>query len=212
MKKIVKGAEPNSLTEHRKSTHADYDNYADKDGLRESLVRDQRGICCYCMARIKADESKMKIEHFSSQSDNSDQQLVYSNMFGACLGNMKANADTHCDTFKGNKVFHYHMCTSGSIHSEIAYKINGEIWSSNAALDKELNEVLNLNFKELKKARKSTLNGFTEYLSKNSKTKWTKDKMLRHREKWMGASHADLLEPYCMVVVFYLDKKIATYS
>ena len=40
MRTIVKGAEPSSLTAHRQMQNADYDNYADKDGLR-SLARDR---------------------------------------------------------------------------------------------------------------------------------------------------------------------------
>ncbi|WP_373398382.1 retron system putative HNH endonuclease [Algoriphagus halophilus] len=100
MKKIVKGNEPRSLTQHRNSEHSNYNNYAEKDDLRNSLVRDQRGICCYCMGRIEATEAKMKIEHFLSQSLHPDKELEYNNLFGACLGNMKANADEHCDTFK----------------------------------------------------------------------------------------------------------------
>src|SRR5574343_337482 len=117
MKRIVKNNEPASLTLHRNSTHSTYENYADKDGLRRSLVSEQRGICCYCMGRIQEVETKMKIEHFQSQSQYPQEQLTYNNLFGSCLGNMNAKAEFHCDTFKGNKEFHYHMCTSGYIHS-----------------------------------------------------------------------------------------------
>jgi len=38
MKNISKGTEPKSLTQHRCNTNSDYDNYPDKDDLRESLV------------------------------------------------------------------------------------------------------------------------------------------------------------------------------
>ena len=44
MRTIQKNFEPNSLIEHRKQLHADYDNYADKDALRQSLVDEQRGF------------------------------------------------------------------------------------------------------------------------------------------------------------------------
>lgn len=52
MRNIRKGSEPASLTRHRCNTNSDYDNYPEKDELRESLVKEQRGICCYCMQRI----------------------------------------------------------------------------------------------------------------------------------------------------------------
>ena len=54
MRAITKGQEPRSLVEHRRNTHSNYSNYADKDGLRAVLVRDQRGLCCYCMKQIEA--------------------------------------------------------------------------------------------------------------------------------------------------------------
>ena len=38
MRNIQKNAEPHSLTEHRHQAHADFDNYTDKDILRQHLV------------------------------------------------------------------------------------------------------------------------------------------------------------------------------
>ena len=58
MKKIVKQSEPISLTEHRSKPYADYDNYSDKDKLRESLLEEQGYICCHCMSRIKMGQMK----------------------------------------------------------------------------------------------------------------------------------------------------------
>lgn len=222
MKHIVKNHEPKSLARHRQFDKTDYKGYAQKQELRESLVSEQRGICCYCMGRIYPTESTMKIEHFLSHSGYPDLRLVYSNLFGACLGNMKAEAIEHCDTFKGSKEFHFHMCSSGSIHADIKYKTTGVIYSDNELLNKELSGefdekknkylpgVLNLNLKELIKARKSTLDGFKDAYFKSLKGKLNKQSLKRHRDKWVGDSHADQLQPYCMIVVYYLDKKIAT--
>lgn len=212
MKKIVKTQEPKSLTQHRKFDKTDYRGYSQKQELRESLAGEQRGICCYCMGRIYPNESTMKIEHFLSHSGHPNLRLVYSNLFGACLGNMKAKAEEHCDTFKKSKEFHFHMCSSGSIHSEIEYRNDGEIFSNNEKLNEELNNILNLNFPELKRVRKSTLTGFIDSYLKGLKGKLNKEKLVRYRDKWAGDSHADQLQPYCMIVVYYLDKKIAAYK
>jgi uncharacterized protein (TIGR02646 family) len=84
MKRIVKGKEPKSLLEHRLKSFADYDNYPEKDKLRESLLTEQGYICCYCMQRI--DDSNMKIEHWKSQDDYPELQLDYNNLLGACKG------------------------------------------------------------------------------------------------------------------------------
>ncbi|WP_373400868.1 hypothetical protein V8V91_01055 [Algoriphagus halophilus] len=98
------------------------------------------------------------------------------------------------------------MCSSGIIHSDIEYKNDGEIFSNNGILNSELNDVLNLNYSELKKARKSTLNGFIDFYLKGIRGKLNKEKLVRYRDKWAGDSHVDQLQPYCMIVVYYLEK------
>lgn len=223
MRKIVKGIEPRSLGIHRRSKPTDYDGYRDKKILREYLVKEQRGICCYCMGRIQPKELTMKIEHFLSRTNHPTMRLVYLNLFGACLGNENVGINTHCDTFKGKNEFHFHMCTSGSIHAEIKYKPNGEIYSDNEELYNEIGKpiyyneegilvkqpgILNLNLPELVKARKSTLDGFIKANLTGKLGPLNQTKLKRFRDKWSGESHKDQLEPYCMIVVHYLDKKI----
>ena len=101
MRPIVKGSEPPSLATHRAKPNADYDNYAEKDDLRASLVREQAGLCCYCMQRIHPDEVRMKIEHWLCQKHHGAQDLDYENLLGACLA-AKVDHDRfqHCDTRK----------------------------------------------------------------------------------------------------------------
>ena len=53
MRAIAKGREPQSLAAHRRKPHSNYDNYEDKDALRKALAGEQRGLCCYCMGRIR---------------------------------------------------------------------------------------------------------------------------------------------------------------
>src|SRR5262245_12369061 len=102
MRNILKSSELKSLETHRCSANASYDNYADKQNLRESLAAEQRGLCCYCMSRIVADPNKMKIEHWQSQTNFPDRQLEYPNLLGVCLGNEgKPFKLQHCDTRKG---------------------------------------------------------------------------------------------------------------
>ena len=86
MRAITKGQEPRSLVEHRATAHCHYANFGDKDGLRAALVRDQRGLCCYCMSRVEATGTRMKIEHWRCQSRNEDLELTYSNLLASCLG------------------------------------------------------------------------------------------------------------------------------
>lgn len=80
MRNIQKGAEPPSLTQHRQTPHADYRNYNDKALLRQHLVNEQSGICCYCMSRIRPTAERMKIEHWQCQEDHPHRQLDYANL------------------------------------------------------------------------------------------------------------------------------------
>ena len=53
MRNIQKHPEPKSLTQHRCNINTDYDNYAEKDELRLSLVSEQQGICCYISDKLR---------------------------------------------------------------------------------------------------------------------------------------------------------------
>ena len=102
MRHIAKGNEPPSLTTHRLSPHCDYNNYAAKDDLRDALIREQRGLCCYCMGRIWNGTTTMKIEHWQCQAHHPAEQLNYRNLLGACLGGRGQPGHLqHCDTRRG---------------------------------------------------------------------------------------------------------------
>jgi hypothetical protein len=70
MRNIHKNPEPTSLTQHRCNTNTDYDNYAEKDDLRESLVNEQRGICCYCMQRIQPESDVLAMQARIKELEN----------------------------------------------------------------------------------------------------------------------------------------------
>ena len=70
MRTIIKRAEPKSLVAHRQANpDSDYAGYPDKITLRNALLNEQRGICCYCMGRIRrgTNDNKMKVEHWQCQ-------------------------------------------------------------------------------------------------------------------------------------------------
>ena len=203
MRTIQKGDEPRSLTEHRLQAHADYDNYGDKDTLREYLVREQHGLCCYCQSRIRPDAGAMKIEHWQCQDSYPDRQLDYNNLLGACLGGEgRPLAEQHCDTRKGN--IDLCFCLTDSLHPierEIRFLGNGEITSDNEVIKKALNDVLNLNWSRLVSNRKAVLDAFKQRLGRGHLN------AEREIRKWDGSESSELPE-YAQVVVFWLRKKI----
>jgi len=107
MRQIKKGKEPKILAQYRATAGATYNGFQTAERmaiLRESLLSEQGGICCYCMQRIYPNEDAMKVEHWLSQTRFPANELDYGNMLAACMGNEgEPEEEQHCDTRKGNK-------------------------------------------------------------------------------------------------------------
>ena len=58
-----------------------FDNYFPKTEVKEVLVREQKGLCAYCMRRIYRD-SHCKIEHLVPLSRDKEKALDYHNLLG----------------------------------------------------------------------------------------------------------------------------------
>ncbi len=207
MRNIHKKSEPHSLTQHRLWERATFDNIPDKESLQRALVNEQRGLCCYCMDRISADWNKMRIEHCRSQKRHSDETLDYRNLLAACRGG-EGGKEHHCDTKKGGRDLSRNPADPAhDVEAIIHYGKDGRISSSDVSFDKELNEVLNLNARSLKRRRKEVLDGFLR--THLAGGKWPKARVRKLRARWHGDSHSDLLDPFCQVVVYYLDKRLS---
>ena len=211
MRNIAKGEPPASLVEHRAQEHTDYSNYHDKDSLRASLVAEQRGICCYCMGPIAPTREAMKIEHWRPQEDPNygHLQLVYSNLLGACLGgDGQQNAERHCDTAKGMLLLSRNPADPAhNVQALVHFDATGRITSPNVAFNEELNCVLNLNAAGLRNSRLGQLRAFQQTLAKRGT--FTKQQLIRIYEKWSGISQTGDLQPYCGVIVYWAQKKLA---
>ena len=209
MRSITKGAEPTSLTTHRQTRHGDYDNYPDKDRLREMLAHEQRGLCCYCMGRIRSDS--MKVEHWMSQSRFSKKQLDFGNLLGACRGGEgQPRSRLHCDTRKGDGDLRWNPANlSHAIEQRIYYEADGGIRSDDGDFDAQLKEVLNLNLPLLKISRKRIRERVLDWW-KMEKRRFRgpvpREKFEKQRERHVGG--AGDLEPYCQVAVWWLDQRL----
>lgn len=211
MRNISKGTEPKSLTQHRCNTNSDYDNYPDKDDLRESLVLEQRGICCYCMQRIRPTSTAMKIEHWQCQARYPHRQLDYSNLLGACLGCQNQSLERHhCDTRKGDHDLAYNPANpTHDVERKLTFLGDGTLQSTEVIFDQEINEVLNLNEGILKKNRRALLDSIKdEFMGKNP----SKADIQKEIRKWNGDLDDGVLEPFCQVAIYYLRKKLQRMS
>lgn len=205
MRTIQKGAEPATLTRHRQQPHADYDNYADKAALRQALVSEQRGLCCYCQSRIRAAVEGMKVEHWQCQADNPARQLDYSNLLGACLGGHgRPEREQHCDTRKGNSALCFSVCDPAHpIERQIRFLGDGRISADDAAIDEAINAVLNLNLPRLVINRKAVLAAFQQRLQDGRRLD-----QARELPRWDCTEPGELPE-FAQVIVYWLRKKQA---
>ncbi len=220
MKQITKNSEPRSLVQYR----ANGGTFEDlpKDEVRNSLLAEQGHICCYCMKRIpqklKQEEidknyPSSKIEHVKCQSQNSDQELNYSNMLLACNGNHGSPKIMQtCDTYKGEMDLSFNPAdTRRNIESLIRYRANGEIFSDDETIDNELNSVLNLNTKDLVDLREVFYKEIQQRIILEGKKRKGKDIQKRfyenEKEKLLTQNSGKYI-PYCMVGVYLIEKKL----
>ena len=209
MKKIIKQSEPRSLVEHRSQANADYDNYPDKDKLRESLLKEQGYICCYCMSRIKLDE--MKIEHWQPQTKYSSRQLDYRNLLGACMGSQGARPQNqHCDTKKGDIEITINPIEGDkNCENLIKYRPDGKIYSDDVSINHDLNETLNLNLGFLKKNRSDALFIVIRKLDEKFPNKtWAKITVQKEIDKLNTKDENGFYDAYCQFIVSYLKSKL----
>lgn len=220
MKQIIKGREPRSLSEHR-ARGGDFDGLP-KDELREQLLNEQGRICCYCMRRIpkilKADEIQKnypssKIAHVLSQDNHPEHQLNYQNLLIACNGNHGQPKKTQtCDTFQGERDLSFNPADrTRNIENLIKYLPNGEIHSDDPLIDRELEEVLNLNTLDLRKIRAEFYKGVSEKIKEEGKGYAGKEipKRFFEAEKQKLLIKSDGRFPeYCMIGVYLINKKL----
>ena len=206
MRDITKGPEPRSLTEHRAGEHCDYDNYQGKDELRQALVREQCGLCCYCMGRIRADTASMKIEHWRCQARFPGDQLNYQNLLGACLGGQSQPSNKqHCDSQKGDRDLRWNPADPEHlVETQVRYEPDGTIRADDDEFDQQLDEVLNLNLPWLKNNRKGILTAVLQWWK--GKKPVPKEQIQREIQRHAGG--AGELRPYCQVTVWWLQKKL----
>lgn len=200
---------------HRKNSHSSYDNYRDKVGLRNALVAEQRGLCCYCLGRIKAEATAMKIEHWQCRRHHRDRELDYHNLLAACPGHLGGGGGhparlQHCDTKKGDRDLEYNPADpSHRIETRIRYEPDGSICSCEEAFNNQLNEVLNLNLPLLKRNRASVLDavlGWWRREKTRTRGPVSRDRIIRKRDRY--ATLDGPLTPYCQVAVWWLNQKL----
>lgn len=208
---IEKQSEPDELIFHKKQIQATFQNLptATKNAIRTQLIQEQGYLCAYCMQRIENDGQKTKIEHWQCQDNYPEQQLDYGNLLLVYMGNEGCDSEEqHCDTKKANQELHCNPANRAHWHllDTLSYLSNGEIKSSDPVLNDELNEVLNLNYARLKRARSEVLQNVMKALN-TKKGSRTFSEIQHHLDKWQQQNETGKYREYCGVVIYYLKKK-----
>ena len=101
MRFISKSEEPAELATFRDSKGATYKKLTENQPLyqkiKQQLIADQLGLCCYCGISIELDIAH--IEHLQDQHKNKGLQLAFSNLLASCNGGTRQE---HCGHAKGN--------------------------------------------------------------------------------------------------------------
>ena len=192
-----------------------------KDSIRESLIREQHGLCAYCMKRI--DTKSVIIEHYKPKSIYFELALDYKNMLGVCSGGQNENEEKVlcCDASKGNQEIKINPLSRTDM-DKIRYKSDGTIYTypKDEKLENDINKILKLNgvrdkdgnlihdtSTELVKGRKDVYeNRFKAFI----KGLISKNKLNRKNlaKKILELENAEKYEEYVGVLLYFLKRKL----
>lgn len=219
MIKIEKKREPRALNEYRKNPDASYNgmhgaptwNNSGTDvyhTVLESLMSEQGHLCAYCMRKIpeKKGFPNATIEHIEPQSKAPEKTLDYKNMLAVCSGNRNANSRDWktCDARRENEALSLNPLKSDTI-SDINYRSTGVIYSDNPDVDRELNEVLNLNcqVRDLVYGRKAALGRMHKMINEKG---WSGNVEMYKRLLMQYQEKQENKEQYVGIMINWLKK------
>ena len=211
---IKKSQEPECLTELRETEGTSYDDLKDdcKNQTTQLLSNDQAGLYAYCQRDLKA----ITIEHYipQSQSKDSELELKYTNFLGVCTGKYYLDKMTgkyipYCSNSRGNKELAVNPLNIASM-ATIFFNEYNEIHSHDENIDTELNEILNLNFKEIREDRANQYNHFFKsFLYMGLKMKLSKIQILEKALRSLNdISLRDKLPEFSGFINFRLSQAI----
>ncbi len=219
MRTITKRAEPASLTRHRSTQQADWAGYRDVADARKALCVEQGFICAFCTNRIRpvepvADKDHgTKVAHWHPRkgpNGSPDLQLRWTNLLGCCPGG-ESGAPRHCDTAQADALLRIHPVL-GQPSPELAIRCqrNGLLYSGDPAIQRDIDETLNLNCEKLRQKREAVIDGAFPGLAKGKH--WSVAELRARRNAWTTLDADGMFMPFSQFAVARIDQRIARHS
>lgn len=223
MRYIQKGTEPNVLTVYKAQGGTQYEGgNLDKTEIQLQLLKEQKGLCAYCMARISfvpGHTPKMIIEHRCCRELHKELELKYSNMLGVCLGNSdNRKAEPRCDKSKDSNKHHYELKklipTNQNVETLFHFLPNGQMIAKNNDPEVQQDiEALNLNEYYSRINRENILQKLITGYRKVRKTAnpaLVKNFLNKELNKWNALNNKGYLQPYCLVATKFIQSKLGS--
>lgn len=200
MKYIIKNSEPLSFTKwKRDNPRLGYKDLKDvtKQDLKNSLIAEQKHLCCYCERRITDADSH--IEHFKPKGNPlyKSLELDYNNLHASCIKYLSDGIEPQCGHKKGS-IFTTTLLSplETDCASHFWYTMDGVIHGADARGDEAIT-IYNLNSKTLISQRKGLIDFFADEMS-------TKDDIILH----LDDTQTCLGEFYTMIDYLYKNHNI----
>lgn len=182
---------------------------SERADIRDALLREQGGLCAYCMRKITSDDAH--IEHIRPQSagaghDDPD-SVDYANLLAVCNGFEGSSAGLTCDKARGNRFLTVNPLKPATLES-IRYRRDGTIYSNDQAINQDLTDTLNLNQRLLLRNRREALRSSCRRLEtmgakrgRAAVAAFCKRYVEEHR------ASVDVRIPYDGIVVYFLERR-----
>ncbi|MCA9550167.1 MAG: TIGR02646 family protein [Myxococcales bacterium] len=160
MLRIRKASPPPCITELKKTPGADWSTVtgAQKAEMRQHLLREQAGLCAYCMRRIH--QGSTTVEHWAPRSEADADPFEWEHLLGVCDGGGPGAKPSHqhCDRSRGAKSLALHPAhPTRDVEQVVRYKADGRVWADDPAHERELESVLQLNVPNLRNGRRQVV-------------------------------------------------------
>lgn len=213
MRYIEKGKEPTALAQHRATPQSTYDGLG-KQPVQQALLKDQYGLCAYCMQRIS--DTAMIIEHYRPQSKFPNLDLDYRNMLGVCKGGSTVqqraeNRKLHCDQSKGNEELKVLNPLDRKVTMHYDFTMDGRMNAQGVKKNQAQEDIalLNLNETFLAENRRRILKELADlYDTLPADLGQAKQILKKLKNRWEKVDKDGNMQPFCQVALDFLQHKL----